>query len=106
MLVRVEFLLLRILAHHPTIEITSYEITDDDTYIESQDFSKVVHPEVKGRSEVKKCVCRTMREPASDKERYSDEQGQIVPFACEGDGSGHDETATDGKQSASDGANG
>lgn len=45
-----------------------------------------------------------MREAAHDEQRYAEEQWEELLLAGKGDGSGHDEAAADGKDSAAEDA--
>ena len=85
-------------AHDPAVEVAAHEIADNDDAVEGQDAAEIGAPVIQRSAGVEISIGNAVREAAHDEERHTEEHGQIVSLAGEGNGGGHDESAADGKQ--------
>jgi hypothetical protein len=87
-------------APNKTIEVTTNEIADDYADVEDNDAQPVVGQKRHRDAQVIVGIGHTVRESAHDEEWYSEEQRKVLTLTRKGDCRGHDETATDGENSA------
>ena len=91
---------LRACARHYAVEVTTNEVSYYDGKVKAEDFAKVGKEEVGGHGEVIERICHAVRETTDDEEGHTEEGGEDIALARKGYGGGHDESATDGKETA------
>lgn len=91
---------LRTRARHNAVEVTTYEVSDDDGKVKAEDFAKVGKDEVGGDGEVIERICHAVGETTHDEEGHTEEGGEDIALARKGYGGRHDESATDGEETA------
>ena len=91
---------LRTRARHNAVEVTTNEVPKHDGKVKAEDFAKVGKEEVGGHGEVIERICHAVGETTHDEEGHTEEGGEDIAFARKGYGGGHDESATDGKETA------
>ena len=91
---------LRTRARHNAVEVTTYEVSDDDGKVKAEDFAKVGKEEVGRHGEVIECICHAVGETTHDEEGHTEEGGEDIALARKGYGGRHDESAADGKETA------
>lgn len=83
-----------------SVEVAAKEVAKDDGEVEGEDGGPVGGEGGDGDAEVVEDVGYAVREAAHDEQRYAEEQWEKLLLAGKGDGSGHDESAADGKDAA------
>lgn len=92
------------LFYDQSVEVAAEEVAKDDGEVEGKDGGPVGGEGGDGDAEVVEDVGYAVREAAHDEQRYAEEQWEELLLAGKGDGSGHDESATDGKEAATEDA--
>lgn len=91
---------LRACARHNAVEVTANEVSDNDGKVKTEDFAKVGKEEVGGHGEVIERICHAVGKAADDEEGHTEEGGEDITLARKGYGGGHNESATDGEETA------
>lgn len=91
---------LRACARHNAVEVTANEVSDDDGKVKTEDFAKVGKEEVGRHGEVIERICHAVGETTHDEEGHTEEGGEDIALARKGYCGRHDESATDGKETA------
>ena len=91
---------LRTCARHNTVEVTANEVSKHDGKVKAEDFAKVSKEEVGGHGEVIERICHAVGKAADDEEGHTEEGGEDIALARKGYGGRHDESATDGEETA------
>ena len=91
---------LRTCARHNAVEVTANEVSYYDGKVKTEDFAKVGKEEVGGDGEVIERICHAVGETTHDEEGHTEEGGEDIALARKGYGGGHNESATDGKETA------
>ena len=89
-------------ARHNAVEVATDEVAEHDGYVKAEDIAEVGKKEFGGDGEVIEGVCHAVGKAADDEERHTEEGGEHIALARKGYGGGHNESATDGKQSATE----
>ena len=93
---------LRACARHNAVEVATDEVAEHDGNVKAEDVAKVGKKEFGGDGEVIEGVCYAVGKATDDEERHPKEGGEHIALARKGYGGGHNESATDGKQSAAE----
>ena len=93
---------LRTCARHNAVEVTANEVSYYDGKVKAEDFAKVSKEEVGGDGEVIERICHAVGETTDNEEGHTEEGGEHIALARKGYGGRHNESATDGKQSAAE----
>ena len=93
---------LRTRARHNAVEVTANEVSYYDGNVKAEDFAKVGKEEVGGHGEVIERICHAVGETTDNEEGHTEEGGEHIALTRKGYGGGHNESATDGKQSAAE----
>ena len=93
---------LRACARHNAVEVTTNEVSDDDGKVKTEDIAEVGKEEVGGDGEVIESIGHAVGETTDNEEGYTEEGGEHIALARKGYGGRHNESATDGKQSATE----
>ena len=91
---------LRTCARYDAVEVATDKITEHDGEVKAEDFAKVGKKEIGGDGEVIERICHAVGKTTDDEEGYTEEGGEDIALARKGYGSGHDESATDSEESA------
>ena len=87
---------------HNAVEVATDEITEHDGNVKAEDIAEVGKEEVGGDGEVIERVGHAVGETTDDEEGHTEEGGEHIALARKGYGGRHNESATDGKQSAAE----
>ena len=90
--------------HDDTVEVAAEEVAKDDGEVEGEHRGPVGGEGGDGDAEVVEDVGYAVRETTHDEQRHAEEQWEELLLAGKGDGSGHDESAADGKEAATEDA--
>ena len=93
---------LRACARHNAVEVATDKVAKHDGNVKAEDIAEVGKEEVGGHGEVIECICHTVGKTADDEEGHTEEGGEHIALARKGYGGSHNESATDGKQSAAE----
>ena len=93
---------LRACACHNAVEVATDEVAKHDGNVKAEDIAEVGKEKFGGDGEVIEGVCYAVGKTADDEEGHTEEGGEHIAFARKGYGGRHDESATDGKQSAAE----
>ena len=99
-IVVIPILILCVVAHYKAVEVATDEVSCDDRAVENQDVNPILGPKLPRGSQVVECVCHTVRESASDEQRYSEQHRQTLALTSEGYYRCHDESTTDCQQAS------
>ena len=91
---------LRTCACNDAVEVTTNEVSKHDGEVKAEDFAKVGKKEIGGDGEVIERICHAVGETTDNEEGHTEEGGEDIALARKGYGGGHDESATDGEESA------
>ena len=88
------------------VEIAADKVAHDDAQVKDENLGPEYGVKVERHAQIIESVGHTVGEAAHDEERHAEEQREILSFAGEGDGGGHDHAAADSQYAASDGTDG
>ena len=91
---------LRTCARYNAVEVTANEVSKHDGKVKAENFTKVGKEVIGGDGEVIERICHAVRKTADDEEGHTEEGGEDIALARKGYGGGHNESATDGKETA------
>ena len=91
---------LRTCARHNAVEVTANEVSYYDGKVKAEDFAKVGKEEIGGHGEVIERICHAVGKTTDDEEGHTEEGGENITLARKSYGGRHDESATDGKETA------
>ena len=91
---------LRTCARHYAVEVAANEVSYYDGKVKAEDFAKVGKEEVGRHGEVIERICHAVGETTHDEEGHTEEGGEDIALARKGYGGGHNESATDGEETA------
>ena len=89
-------------ARHNAVEVATDKVAKHDGNVKAEDIAEVGKEEFSGDGEVIEGVCHTVGKTADDEEGHTKEGGEHIAFARKSYGGRHNESATDGKQSAAE----
>lgn len=92
------------LFYDQSVEVAAEEVAKDEAEIEWENGAPVGGEGVDGDAEVVEDVGYAVGETTHDEQRHAEEQWEELLLAGKGDGSGHDESAADGKEAATEDA--
>lgn len=90
-------------AHDDAIEIATEEVARSYCQPKGEHLRQVGKGKVDRYAQIEERVCHTMGETTIDEDGDTKEHGEILAFASKGHYRGHDETASDGQYTASEG---
>lgn len=90
--------------HDQSVEVAAEEVAKDDGEVEGEDGGPVGGEGGDGDAEVVEDVGYAVGKTTHDEQRYAEEQWEELLLAGKGDGCGHDESAADGKEAATEDA--
>ena len=91
---------LRTCARHNAVEVATDKVAKDDGNVKAEDISKVGKEEVGGHGEVIERIGHTVGKTTDNEEGHTEEGGEDITLARKGYGGGHNESATDGEETA------
>ena len=87
---------------HNAVEVATDEIAEHDGNVKAEDIAEVGKEEVGGDGEVIESVGHAVGETTDDEEGHTEEGGEHIALARKGYGGRHNESATNGKQTAAE----
>ena len=85
-----------------TIKITTDQVAENYAYIYAKSMESIIPDEFERHTAVIESICNAVGETAYDEKRHSQKQRDIMLLTCEGDCSGHHESAWNAKESTSE----
>ena len=89
-------------ARHNAVEVATDEVAEHDGNVKAEDIAKVGKKKFGGDGEVIESVGHAVGETTDNEEGDTEEGGEHIALARKGYGGRHNESATDGKQSAAE----